>query len=178
MSDIPEALKKIQTASAFWDDVVVPDFSEYINSHSPDLRKAMHAASALFHMSDWVFVTHKTYVEATFTFVDRNQATKAASSASEFANSLEQATSDFGLIRGIANASKHLDLKDIRPVHGAPSNFSNLAIYTLSSLKSHSESKYQGASVQIEAAGQNIEFSPVAENVFKMWRNLKQQHNW
>jgi len=81
-------------------------------------------------MSDWVFHTHEAQVRSAFTFTDPNSTVRPVSNASQFATALEQQNADFGRIRGIANAAKHLELTDIRPVPNAPNHAANTAIQT------------------------------------------------
>jgi hypothetical protein len=51
-------------------------------------------------------------VRAIFTFTDKLGATIKVHDNTSFANALEQQHSDFGRVRGIANAAKHLELKN------------------------------------------------------------------
>src|ERR1035441_5735371 len=116
-------VEQFKTASDFWTKMVVPDYKEYCEK-SADLRSALHAAISLFHMADWVFNTHKDAVKVAFTFMDKKRNVQPVLSGETFATSLEQKCDDFGRIRGIANAAKHLQLRTsgIRPVQNAPSN--------------------------------------------------------
>ncbi len=122
-------LMQLNTATDFWLEMVVPDCSDYFAAET-NLRRALHASISLFHMSDWVFHTHEAQVRSAFNFTDRNSTVRPVSKAWEFANALEQQNADFGRIRGIANAAKHLELTVIRPVPNAPSLAANTAIQT------------------------------------------------
>ena len=68
--------------------MVEPDYQDQTRDHS-DLRAALHCAISLFHMSDWVFHTHKAQVCANFTFRDALGVNKPVSSPETFANALE-----------------------------------------------------------------------------------------
>jgi hypothetical protein len=69
---------------------------------------------------------------ADFWLEDCNGKVRTVSSSGKFANVLEQKCDDFGRIRGIANATKHLKLRHngVRPVSNAPSHAANIAIQT------------------------------------------------
>lgn len=119
---------QLNTAADYWLEMVVPDCSEYFQN-GESLRYALHAAISLFHMSDWVFHTHERAVIANFTFVDRKGSVVPVSMPSNFATALEQQCPEFGLIRGIAHAAKHLKLNDVRPIANAPNHASNTGVH-------------------------------------------------
>jgi hypothetical protein len=168
-------LKQLNTAADFWLEIVVPDCSDYFAAET-NLRRALHAYISLFHMS-------------AFTFTDCNSTVRPVSKSSEFATALEQQNADFGRIRGIANAAKHLELTDIRPVPNAPSHAANTAIqtefvgaggygcvggYNLGGVA-------YGASPKVMLAGPNgsdMEFSNILRSVYRMWETLKCTYGW
>jgi hypothetical protein len=101
---------ELATATDFWEVMVEPDFAE-CKGDPTNLRAALHAASSLFHMHDWVWLSHRSAVELTFpTFVGKTGAPETVTNASRFANALEDQYPDFSRIRGVANAGKHLQL--------------------------------------------------------------------
>lgn len=177
-------VKQFTTSADFWAGMVVPDcYDSRVKLY--DLRLALHAASSLFHMSDWVFHTHQSYVEAHFTFADDTGTVKPVRAVAQFANSLEQSTSDFGLIRGIANASKHLTLTNVRPVANAPSHAANLSskstgggAFGESPIGSMAIGAVGITRVVLEAAGGDLDYSTIRDNVYRMWEQLKTQHGW
>jgi hypothetical protein len=69
-----------------------------------------------------VFHTHETKVRAAFVFRGSQGAAQPVCSPETFANGLEEINEDFARLRGICHASKHLKLRNIRPVPGAPSH--------------------------------------------------------
>jgi hypothetical protein len=155
-----------------------------ISAYSRDkgnLRLALHAAIALFHMSDWVFHTHEGFVRTNFTFKDKAGNTKPVSDSATFANSLEESCEDFGRIRGIAHAAKHLKLREVRPVPNAPSHAANTAVheggFTIGIFDQGSFDS--GRKVMLSGAnGIDVEFSNIASTVYEMWRVLQSKHNW
>jgi hypothetical protein len=64
---------RIDHYTAFWSEVVGPDYEELMKAQH-DLRLAFHCAVSLFHMSDWVYEAEKATVDASFTFIDKNGA--------------------------------------------------------------------------------------------------------
>ena len=107
-------MQSITTYTEFKQAVVEPDFRDFMSDQS-NLRKAWHSAGSLFHLADWVYVAHKPTINSKYKFVDDIGRTKFVSSSIEFANSLGQIHPEFQLIRGIANAAKHCELKSVPP---------------------------------------------------------------
>src|SRR5258706_8334602 len=120
-------MKEFRKPGDFWSGMVEPDFTECA-ANKADLRAAFHAAISLFHMHDWVWKTHEQSLRASFTYTDGTRKKVAVHDARSFANSLEQQFPDFGRIRSIANAAKHLEVKDVRPVDNAASHAANTAV--------------------------------------------------
>ena len=173
-------VKQFRTSMDFWSEVVVPDCTEY-RADQENLRRALHCAISLFHMHDWVFHTHGSSVRSIFTFTDKIGAITKVSSPTHFANALEQQNDDFGRIRGIANAGKHLQLNDIRPVLNAPSNAANTAIQTTGyGQGGYGQGPYGGSPrVMLEGAnGNDMEFLIIMEKVYQMWEALTKTHGW
>lgn len=169
---------EFRTPADFWSGMVEPDYKD-ARSNPADLRAAFHAAISLFHMHDWIWRTYEASVGTSFTF--RNSAGSAAAvrDAGTFANSLEQQCEDFGRIRSIANAAKHLQLRDIRPVPNAASHAANTAVhipggasggYGAGAIGYNRAGSYVGRPrVVLEGpSGQDMEFSHVAKVVYDM----------
>jgi hypothetical protein len=173
-------IEQFKTASDFWSKMVVPDYEEYCEK-SADLRAALHAAISLFHMADWVFHAHEGAVKAAFTFSDKNGAVQPVSCAEHFATSLEQRCDDFGRIRGIANATKHLRLNPsgIRPVRNAPRNAANTLVQTTGFGEGgYGQGPYGGGPRVMLEGSPDMEFSEIAKAVFDMWKSLKLAYGW
>lgn len=170
------------TAADFWTGMVVPDCTDY-RAHPNDLRRALHSAISLFHMHDWIFYTHQSDVTSNFTYIDKVGTCKPVLNAEEFANSLEQSNEDFGRIRGIANAGKHLQLRQsgIRPVQNAPSNAANTRIQTTGwGQTGFGQGPFSGpARVMLQGSnGNDMEYSDIVDSVYKMWEALMKRYNW
>jgi hypothetical protein len=173
--------RQLNTAHDYWLEMAEPDVSEFSLKRS-NLRHAFHAAISLFHMADWVFKTHEAQVKAIFTFRDRTGATLAVYDSACFANALEQMQPDFGRIRGVANAAKHLSLRphDVRPVPNAPSHAANTGVQMGAfQANAFSNSAFNTGHVVLEGDNdQHINFHTVVVSVYEMWKILISQHGW
>jgi hypothetical protein len=175
-------IQQLTTAADFWSQMVVPDCEEF-RSDQANLRRALHSANSLFHMHEWVFHTHENTVRTTFTHFNKSGALVPVGDSTDFANALEHRHPDFGRIRGIANAGKHLKLepRGIRPVPNAPRDAANTRIQTTAyGQGGFGQGPYGGGPrVMLEGAdGNDMEFSAILESVFKMWEGLIAANNW
>lgn len=168
----------LTTSQDFWTEMVEPDCDEY-RKNIASLRYAFHSASSLFHLHDWIFYTDQSTVK-TFTYLDKLQMTKPVTKPSHFANHLEQLNSNFGLIRGVANAAKHLVLTTPSPVQNSPSNAANTQVQSTGyGVGPHGVGPYGGSPrVVIQAQPDNLEYLDIMDDVFKMWLTLKAKHRW
>lgn len=179
-------LQQIKTPKEFWEGIVEPDYNAFM-AKTDDLRLAFHCAIALFHMSDWVYVTHKKSIEATFTFVDGKKGTRRVSRATHFANSLGQAHPNFELARQIANTAKHLRLDGKSTHTNAPTHVANVSVTPATWVS--------GAMGSLPLSGQalgrqsrvvlanhkglpDIEFVDIAKSVFSQWQAWRSQYGW
>lgn len=173
-------MDRIENATDFWNEMVIPDYQESINQFS-NLRLAFHCAISLNHMADWIFYTYVSYVRANFTYVNTAGATVNVSSAKTFANALEQIEPNFALIRGIANAAKHLQLSNVRPHPSAPSNAANTSARGSGWGQQGFGTGPWGGAPRVMLAGPNgndTDFKNIADSVFGMWEKLKTKHGW
>jgi hypothetical protein len=164
----------------FWREIVMPDYNDFA-AKVDDLRRAFHCAISLFHLSDWVYVAHKAYIDANFTFRDKNGVVRPVTDEKTFANALGDLHPDFDLIRGIANSAKHLVLTNRRPHPAAPSHAANTRVQNTGfGQGGYGRGPYGGTPrVMLEGpGGQDREFSDLATSTFDMWKRLSQQHNW
>ena len=169
----------LTTSQDFWTEMVEPDCDDY-RKNIASLRRAFHSASSLFHLHDWVFHTDQTIV-TTFTYLDpRSQTTKPVKKPSHFANYLEQTYPDFGLIRGVVNAAKHLVLTTPSPVQNSPSNAANTQVQSTGyGVGPYGVGPYGGSPrVVIEGQPNNLDYLNVMNNVFNMWQSVKAMHGW
>jgi hypothetical protein len=172
-------IEEFRTPADYWAKMVEPDYQDCLD-RPDDLRAAFHAAISLFHFHDWIWTTHEQTCRS-FTFVDGTGAKVNVHNAETFANALEQQCEDFGRIRGIANAAKHLQLRNIRPVKNAPSHAGNTATTSTEyGQGAFGAGPFGGtARVMLEGPnGQHMEFSDVARSVHAMWEGLRATYKW
>jgi hypothetical protein len=181
-------MREFRTPSDFWSGMVEPDFAD-CEANKADLRAALHAAISLFHMHDWIWETHKATVRTLFKYRDRHRKTHKVSDASSFANALEQQFPDFGGIRSIANAAKHLSLRDVRPVDNAARHAADTAVqlpgaglggYGVGAGYGTPGLSYTGLPC-VMLAGPNekdMVFFEIAKAVRDMWIGLRDKHGW
>ena len=172
-------VKELRNAGDHWNEMVEPDFCDH-QANQADLRRALHCAVSLNHMADWVYENHETAVRSAFSFHDHKGNPQRVTDAATFANALEQQTPDFGRIRGIANAAKHYKLKSVRPVAHAPSHAANTRVTGATwNNAAWDDAKWDDPPrVVLEAAGGDLDFSQIADNVRRMWLDLNAQHHW
>lgn len=103
----------VQDCQTYWHDIVEPDYHDF-NANIDDLRCEFHCAIGLFHMSDRVYVTHKSHIDGNFIFKEKNGASQLVSDEKTFANALRDLCPNFELIRGIAKFGKTSAAKEIR----------------------------------------------------------------
>jgi hypothetical protein len=166
--------------------MVEPDFADCLRNPA-DLRAAFHAASSLFHMHDWVWKTHEIAIRGSFTFTDTNGRPTKVHDNRSFANALEQHCEDFGRIRGIANAAKHLEI-NVRPIPNAPSHAAQTSVKVMPApggygvgAMGYSVSGSYGGGPRVVLAGPNstdMAFSHIARTVYDMWTALRAKHGW
>ena len=175
-------MQSITTYTEFKQAVVEPDFRDFMSDQS-NLRKAWHSAGSLFHLADWVYVAHKPTIDSKYKFVDDIGRTKFVSSSIEFANSLGQIHPEFQLIRGIANAAKHCELKSVPPGRKNLPGMASLASDTYVSTGGFESNGFQFnafriAVVKLEGSPKDVEFAPVAQAVLDMWDKLFVAECW
>jgi hypothetical protein len=173
--------KRIETALEYWELIVKPDYAEFQEDIS-DLRRAFHCAVSLFHLSDWLYVEHKSQMDRAFCIDDGNGNSRQVRDEKEFASAIVRLHPDFGLIRGIAFAAKHLKLRPKNNPHPAtPTHAANVSIQTVGyGHGGFGEGPY-GETSRVMLAGPNgndLEFFALATSTVEMWKNLSGQHGW
>ncbi len=179
-------IKKIETYTDFWREIVELDYNAY-KAQIDDIRLVFHLAISLFHMADWIYIGNKAQIDSSFTFKDKNGVSQPVYDEKTFANSLRDINSVFELIRGIANASKHLErrpqaVQSAKAHHGyGPSHAANTAVHATGyGTGGYGVGPYGGTPrVMLEGPGGNLlEFVDIAEEVRQMWKQQATTHNW
>ncbi len=173
---------RFESPKEFWTQIVVPDFDNF-TANIDSLRHAFHCAISMFHMTDWIYVSHNQNINKTFKFKDRKTSKlKDVSNEKEFANALSDNHPDFELIRQIANTAKHLSLRSLSPHPNAPSNVANTAVQSTGWGQGCWGQGPWGGTPRVMLAtslgNSDLEFSDIANSVFQMWQTLNTQHGW
>ncbi|RUP08600.1 hypothetical protein [Hyphomicrobium sp.] len=168
----------------FWTDIVEVDFNEF-DQHRGDLRKAMHCATSLYHMHDWVFRAHESSIKAQgWTFQNKLQKPISVETSEGFANWLRDQDGNFEIIRCTANALKHETLLKYKSKQfGAPHFSSNVASFSIgggsaSSGTSPGKVKWEVRVQALNSDGSDGPLLPVASAVRTMWISLNSQYKW
>lgn len=171
---------KVDDYKKFWSKVVLPDFTDF-QSEPDNIRRAFHLANSLFHMADWLYWPNKAYIDATFTYRDKNGAAQRVQDEKTFANAVRDFHPDFELIRGIANSAKHLQLNNRGRHPASPSHAANTVVQATGYGEGgFGSGPYSGTErVMLEGPNnQDLEFSDLAESVKTMWETLCRIHNF
>jgi len=173
MPDLIDDYKK------FWKCIVLPDYQDFM-SEIDNVRKAFHLAGSLFHMADWLYWGNKNYIDANFSFIDKNGATQPVSDEKTFANAVRDLYPDFELIRGIANAGKHLQIRkgqhDASPVSASNTYVTSTGFGT----GGYGMGPYGGTPRVLQQGpnNQDIEMTDLAKRIHEMWVKLCADHNF
>lgn len=170
---------RIDDYKKFWNNIVLIDYHEFMTDID-NLRKAFHLSISLFHMGDWLYWGNKSYIEANFSFADRNGSPQPVSDEKTFANAVRDLYPDFELIRGIAHAAKHLQ---IRPGQHAASPISAANTYVTGTgfgTGSYGTGPYGGSARvrQQSPNNQDIEMTDLAPRIYDMWIKLCASHSF
>jgi hypothetical protein len=161
--------QKIDTYGDFKTSVVEPDYEDF-KADKSNLRKAWHCAGSLFHLHDWVYEKHNASIDAKYTYKDDSGVNQRVTRVEHFANSLGQGHPNFQLVRGIANASKHVSLRTPPPGRnnppGMPSHAANTYVVgTAFQPGAFQNSAFQVGDVMLAASPNDLLFSDIAESV-------------
>lgn len=163
----------------FWNDVVLADYQDFLNEID-NVRKAFHLAGSLFHMADWLYWGNKTYIDANFIFVDKNLLSQPVIDEKTFANAVRDIYPDFELIRGIANAGKHLQVR--KGKHSAsPVSASNTYVTSTGFGAGGFGMGPYGGTARVLQQGpnnQDVEMTDLATRIHDMWVKLCRDHNF
>jgi hypothetical protein len=154
--------QKIASAREYFDDVVVPDFDDFIGD-TTSLRKAFHCANSLFHLHDWVISEHP-------------EAFQNCKTARDLAKFLATQSSDFLIVKDLANATKHMHINSGQVlVHAGASTVQSTG---------YGEGGYGmgpyggGPRVRIQTVAGDVEFTAVAKTVLDMWKQMFAFNGW
>jgi hypothetical protein len=159
----------LNTASDYLEKIVIPDYDDFRNNPT-DLRLALHVAVSLFQLRDWV--------------LEERGAIKGWRRAEDIQTFLQNKCNDFGLIKDIANSSKHLVLKrpstPLTGMTGAGQVLTTMVpTAVLAKMDAREYDEDSGSAVVIEVPDRKaLMFAAIAESVLKMWKDLFLTEGW
>jgi hypothetical protein len=172
-------MQQIDTYVKYWNEVVIPDYDDFFAALD-DLRKAFHCAGSLFHMADWLYHGNKAYIDANFTWLDGNGVAQPVTNESQFANAVRDQHPDFELVRNIANAGKHLSIRQGKHAASPVSAANTYVSDTGWGQGGFGMGPYGGTprARQQVPGGADLELSALATSVRDMWVSLCATHGF
>ncbi|KQZ01108.1 hypothetical protein ASD45_09730 [Pseudolabrys sp. Root1462] len=166
--------KKTDDHKKFWDDIAKPDYEDFMKNKG-DIRKAFHAVTSANHMADWVYQSNRSYFD-TFTFTDKNGQQQPVNSNSTFANYVREQISDFEILRGISNASKHLNVKKAQN-DDAPTSAANTYVTAATyDSEAFDSTAFDAGAVMQEGASGDFPLDEKITSVMEFWPEFCKQH--
>lgn len=154
------AHEQITSANEYFDNVVSPDFRDYVNDLG-SLRKAFQCAGSLFHMHDWVY-------REFFAEIPDCKDEKA------FSKKLAEQCSSFAIVRDIANASKHMILNSekMRKVR-------SVSALSIGWVEGGFIGPFDGSLRVLVQTDSGYEvFGELAHDVLSMWLDMLRERSW
>lgn len=157
----------LSSAEDYFLSVVMPNHRAFFNAPS-NFASAFNLATTLYHFHEWLFEQYKSELETHFgtTFSSKGKLWQA----------VEQTNSNFGYIRDVTNASKHVTIGGAR--HAQPStgmtHIANTHIVSAAFGQGcYGQGRYGGGpNVVFEDAGKQISFDECASQLFAYWKSL------
>jgi hypothetical protein len=161
------SLSKLTSARDYFDEVVTPAKSRFF-AEDACFSTLYPMINGLFHLHEWIWFFHSASIESANP--------RITSAAKYWAEIVEKAVPDAGLIRDLNNVSKHVEL-DIKPrERGGPSrgahHAANTEIIVLSSLPGGSlgGGSLSPSTATVKEGNNAIKLDPIAEELFKFWQ--------
>ncbi len=167
------AVARVTTPREYFDGIVKPDYDDF-RADTSNLRGAFHLANSLFNLRDWTFAHFSKSGESTHD----GQTYKFGGDEGAYNATLESLCREFGHIRDVANASKHMALKKVSTTAKHATNTSSSS--TGYGQGPYGQGPYGGAQTVKIKVGSNqfVYFSTVADEAFKVWVKLFTQNAW
>jgi hypothetical protein len=153
----------ISSAEDYFEHVLSLNYRDFFEQPST-FQTAVNLASSLYHFHEWIYHYRRAFVEHKFS--------TAFSTARDFWSYLEKHDGEFGYLRDIANASKHVEI-DRNPSTGM-THFANTHItWTGFGLGAYGAGRFGGGpNISIDDGGKNVSFDSCAQKLFKFWDAL------
>jgi hypothetical protein len=152
----------VDTADKYFDEVLKPQYDAFLSDPS-SFPSAFNLASALFHFHEWMLASHKAAVEKHYG--------KSFKTEGAFWAEVESSNAQFGYVRDLANASKHVELTKRR---STPMKKVAQASMTDGAFgPGFQRDAFQTSQIKIEVGSQVIDFDTCAKALFSYWANLR-----
>lgn len=157
----------LSNAEDYFLNVLKPNYDAFFGAPST-FASAFNLATTLYHFHEWLFEEYRTQLENHFnvTFTGKGK----------FWQSVEQTNANFGYIRDVTNASKHVTIGGARfapPSTGMTHIANTHIISTGYGQGGFGQGRYGGGpAVVFEDAGNQISFDDCASQLFAYWKAL------
>jgi hypothetical protein len=147
----------LDSASKYYSEILKPEHDEFFAAQAT-LRSAFNLATNLFHFHEWLFDGHKAQLEVCFG--------RTLKSADALWAEVERINSQFGFIRDLANASKHVRLTR------RPSTSMTHVANTFIEVGAFDSAAFDTARVKMKDGPVDVEFDDCARALFRYWTDL------
>jgi hypothetical protein len=146
----------------FFEEVARPSFDDFMNNQS-SFKTAIHAATALFHLHEWVWEFKRTEIEAKYS--------QAFASRGVFWKLIEAKVPQARFVRDLANASKHVRLT-IKP----STSMTHIANTTIQTVRfgegDYGVGRDSAPSVVMKDGPNDISLDDCLQDLFHFWSSL------
>jgi hypothetical protein len=153
-------IHRLDSARKYYSEILKPEYDDFFAAPAT-LRSAFRVAGALFHFRDWLFEFHRAELEAHF-------GTTLASAGALWIE-VEKINGQFGFVRDVANASKHVRLK-----HHPSTSMTHVANTSLE-VGAFDSAASDTARVKMKHGTVDVDFDECARALFRYWTELSQK---
>ena len=156
-------MTQLNSAEGYFLNVLTPNRDAFFENESTFVN-ALNFATSLYHFHDWLHDQHRAALEARF----GQPLPKPWNLWAE----VEKAGQNFGYIRDLANASKHVVID--RKTSTSMSHIANTHIVSTGyGMGGFGQGRYGGGpNVVFDDGGSQISFDQCASDLFAYWKNL------
>ncbi len=167
MTSTGQNAKALTDAVDYFREVVIPNKEAFFGQTST-FAAALNLATALFHLHEWLHEGYRSQLEAHFS--------KSFGKASDFWLAVQATNTNFGYIRDVTNASKHVNIGKHPPSTGMR-HIANTHLITAGyGQGGYGTGKFGGApDIVFDDGGNQISFDDCATELFAYWETLMTQ---
>ena len=160
----------LTSAEDYFLKVMKPNYDAFFGASST-FASAFNLATTLFHFHEWLFDQYKPELEQNFrtTFASKGP----------FWQAVQGTNTNFGYIRDVTNASKHVTIgdQDSPPPSTGITHIANTRIISIGyGQGGYGQARYGGGpAVVFDDAGNQISFDDCASQLFDYWKKLLEQ---